>query len=189
MIGDALMQCPADQAVRELLSTPGRTAPVYKYLFEHQLEVLRIKDATGKGRPTGVAHGSDVPLVFRQRELLLGAGEDKLADQVVDWWQALATNGRLDNGTGTGMAAGVPWPRSGPAVASLSWDIAKGKPQYTVNPSAPNAVDCGFWSQVALPDALVFGNRSMCHAGSSAPALKRVPGPDFNQGLIEHTDG
>ena len=46
------------------------------------MEVLSIADAKKGAKPTGVCHGSELALVFRDQELLLGRGEGKLADQV-----------------------------------------------------------------------------------------------------------
>ena len=82
IFGDAQMTCAARRTAHWLASAPHRTKSVYVYFFQHVMEALAVADKTEKSAPKGVCHGSELVLVFRDRELMLGAGEDKLSDQV-----------------------------------------------------------------------------------------------------------
>ena len=66
------MSCPARRTASWLVGAPGRTSNVYVYFLKHVMEALAIDDKTGKGKPKGACHGSELALVFRDRELLLG---------------------------------------------------------------------------------------------------------------------
>ena len=153
--GDSMMSCPSYETAHLLAATPGRRSAVFTYFFNHELELVDAIDYFGEKKrdaPKGACHGSELPLVFNDRELLVGEGERALAKAVVDFWASHAAAGA--------PAPEAAWPRWGGAAgnATLVWDVAGHRANLTAI-TGHKAADCAFWGGREPPGASLFGRR------------------------------
>lgn len=58
---------------------------MYLYFYTHILEVIQLFV-----KFVGCCHGSELPMVFHQDEVLIGSGEKPLADHFVEYWTVFA---------------------------------------------------------------------------------------------------
>ena len=73
------MTCYALWSAEGIASAPGRTAPVYSYLFNHTLQY--IEEHTPN---LGCEHGSELYLVFDYKAWILTEAETELSQAFVE---------------------------------------------------------------------------------------------------------
>lgn len=93
MVGDAEMTCAARRTARFLNIHRGSDpAAAYVYYYTHELAAVPIIELASK-EPFGVFHGSELPLVFGQQELLLLPEEKEMSKMVRHYWTNFAYSG------------------------------------------------------------------------------------------------
>eukprot|EP00040_Diaphanoeca_grandis_P032805 m.199629 g.199629 ORF g.199629 m.199629 type:complete len:567 (+) comp32741_c0_seq2:175-1875(+) len=150
VFGDSAMSCPARQTANWIRAAPGRKNPVFMYFFDHEMDVLSTLDWISKTHAYGVCHASELALVFRFSELLVGK-EQELSDDVVTWWEHFAATGS------PGMVNGAPWPAftiTEPQL--LMWGMEDDKLNFTLTSTLKKS-DCDFWEDNEVPLQFAFG--------------------------------
>jgi para-nitrobenzyl esterase len=133
--GDAFMTCAAQLTARQLATAPGRKSGVWRYFFNHELDLLKTLDIVQKHHAYGCCHASEIPLVFGLDAVLASDAERAMSARVVEYWEAFAANG----------TPGESWPAWEPSTnATLVWDVVDGKASFTVSSTLKES-DCAFW--------------------------------------------